>query len=456
MKKQVKRLIIIILALSVGIPLVSAQTFIPLYSFTDGNDGANPFASLVQASDGNFYGTTFYGGTNGYGTIFQITTGGVLTPLYSFTGGNDGANPRAGLVQANDGNLYGTALNGGTNGYGTVFRITTGGVLTTLYSFTDYYDGAYPQAGLVQASDGNLYGTTLHGGDFNEGTIFQITTGGVETPLYSFTPLSGPNFGGMQTNSDGAVPAGALVQASDGNLYGTTVYGGTNGYGTVFQITTGGVLTPLYFFTDGHDGGDPAAALVQASDGNLYGTTYFGGTNNSGVVFRITTGGALTPLWSFTGHGNDGGGPTAGLVQASDGNLYGTTVNGGTNHSGVVFQITTNGALTTLYSLTGGNHGANPYAGLVQANNGNLYGTTYYGGNNNVGTVFEFVLPPPTLNILSAGNQCVLSWPAWATNYVLQTTTNLASPNWVTVSNAISGVAVTNSSPAQYFRLANP
>jgi uncharacterized repeat protein (TIGR03803 family) len=456
MKKQP---LIIMLALLAGIPLAGAQTLIPLYSFTAldvngfNNDGAQPFSGLVQASDGNLYGTASDGGANGNGTVFRITTSGVLTPLYSFTAvdlngyNNDGANPWAGLMQANDGNLYGMASDGGADSDGTVFRITTNGAFTPLHSFIYDSDGGDPLGGLVQASDGNLYGTAEHGGTNIErdGTVFRFTTTGVFTPLYSFTD-----------GYDGGEPYGALVQANDGNLYGTTTDGGTNGQGAVFRITTAGVFTPLYSFTGGNDGANPFGSLVQASDGNLYGTTsYAGGPDHAGTIFRITTHGILTTLYSFTDD-NDGAYPYGGLVQANDGNLYGMASVGGADNDGTVFRITTNGVFTPLYSFTGGNDGAQPQAGLVQANDGNLYGTTEAGGASGNGTVFEFTVSPPPLNILSAGNQIVLSWPGWAGNYVLQSTTNLASPNWVTVSNAISGMAVTNSSPAQYFRLMSP
>lgn len=445
MKIQAKRLPVL-LALLAGIQVAGAQpAFIPIYSFTGGNDGGNPVAGLVHASDGNLYGTTHEGGTNGYGAVFRVTTGDVLIPLYSFTNGYDGANPYAGLVQADDGNLYGTTENGGTNGYGVVFRITTNGALTPLYSFTGGRDGANPRGGLIQAGDGNLYGTTENGGTNFDGTVFRITINGALTSLYSFTD-----------GHDGAFPEAALVQANDGNLYGTTYEGGTNGHGAVFRITTNGALTPLYSFTGGHDGAAPAAALVQANNGNLYGTTEEGGTNNDGSIFQITTNGVLTPLYSFT-DGHDGAYPEAALVQANDGNLYGTAYEGGANGYGSVFRVTTNGILTPLYSFTDGPDGADPLAGLALSGGGNLDGTAPGGGTSDYGTVFELTLFPPALSIQSDGHQSVLSWPVWANNYVLQSTTNLASPNWATVSNAISGMAtVTNSLPAQYFRLVNP
>jgi uncharacterized repeat protein (TIGR03803 family) len=451
MKKPVKQLLLL-LALLFGIHLAGAQTLIPLYSFTGGNDGNNPIAGLVQASDGNLYGTAPDGGTNGYGTVFRITTSGTLTPLYSFTGGYDGADPRGGLTQASDGNLYGTTEDGGTNDDGVVFRITTNGVLTPLYSFTGGHDGSDPRGGLVQANDGNLYGTTSDGGTNFNGTVFRITTNGIFKTLYSFT-------GGH----DGTFPESTLVQAGDGKLYGTAYQGGISngiaGYGALFRITTNGILTPLYSFTNGTDGADPVAGLTQASDGNLYGTTEIGGTNSYGAIFRITTNGIFTRLYSFT-DGHDGAYPLATLVQAYDGNLYGTAYEGGTNGYGTIFRITTGGTFTSPYSFADGHDGANPFAGLAQAGNGNLYGTALGGGTNAEGTVFEFTLPvsAPLLSILLNGHQSVLSWPSSAGNYVLQSTTNLASPNWVVITNTapITSITVTNSFPAQYFRLANP
>src|ERR1039458_1716400 len=254
-----------------------AQTFTALHSFV-GTDGSYPYAGLVQATDGNFYGTTsqFGPGGNGYGTVFEITAGGVLTTLHSFDF-TDGAYPWAGLVQATDGNFYGTTDGGGASSYGTVFKITAGGVLTTLHSF-DSTDGANPQAGLVQATDGNFYGTTNVGGAIGYGTVFKITAGGVLTTLHSFDL------------TDGAWPQAGLVQATDGNFYGTTSSAGANGYGTVFKITAGGVLTTLHSFAGTFDGSWPYAGLVQATDGNFYGTTNSGGAISYGTVFSLSVG----------------------------------------------------------------------------------------------------------------------------------------------------------------------
>jgi len=349
-----------------------------LYSFTGGNDGANPVAGLVQGSDGNFYGTTAWGGMDTNGTVFEISADGALTSLYSFTGGNDGANPVAGLVQGSDGNFYGTAANGGMDTNGAVFKISATGALTSLYSFTGGNDGANPDAGLVEGSDGNFYGTTSGGGTNDAGNVFKISADGALTGLYSFT-------GG----NDGSSPVAGLVQGSDGDFYSTTSGGGTHYVGTVFKITTNGALTSLYSFSGANDGGSPVAGLVQGGDGYFYSTTSSGGTNGgSGTVFEISTNGALTSLYSFAS-GNDGAEPLAGLVQGSDGYFYGTTFVGGTYGIGTVFKISSDGALTSLYSFTGGNDGYWPEAGLVQGSDGNFYGTASRGGTNGYGTVFK-------------------------------------------------------------------
>jgi uncharacterized repeat protein (TIGR03803 family) len=408
-----------------------------LHSFS-GNDGAYPAAGLVQGSDGIFYGTTINGGTNGYGTVFKISTNGALTSLYSFTGTNDGASPWAGLVQGNDGNFYGTTRFGGTNNSGTVFQISSNGVLTSLYSFTGGTDGESPN-GLVQGSDGNFYGTTAgtnssypFGGSGTNGwgTVFQITTNGALTTVYAFRPYY-PYF-------EGANPAAGLVQASDGNFYGTTQYGGGSGYGTVFQITTNGMLTTLYSFGGSrpYDAEAPVAGLVQGSDGNLYGTTFAGGRlapSGYGTMFRVSTNGtydtSYTSLYVFGG-GADGRSPEAGLVQASDGNFYGTTHYGGYHNPGygTVFEVGTNGALTTLYAFTGGtNDGANSSAGLVQGRDGSFYGTSQRGGTNNLGTVFRMILMPgpPQLNLSPSET---LTWPTYPGGFNLEFATNLVSP----------------------------
>ena len=362
-----------------------------LWIFTNGLDGAAPYAGLVQGSDSNFYGTTYGSGSgpSANGTVFKISSGGVLTNLWSFTGDIDGANPLSGLVQGSDGNFYGTTSEGGASGYGTVFRIGPSSSLTNLWEFTGGSDGANPVGGLVQGSDGNFYGTTYYGGNTNlnygsgYGTVFKISSSGSLTNLWSFT-----------SGIDGANPYAGLVQGNDGNLYGTTSGSGSgpSAYGTVFRISPGGSLSNLWSFTGGTDGASPYAGLVQGSDSNFYGTTYGSGSGPSpyGTVFGISPSGSLSNLWSFTG-GTDGANPYAGLVQGSDGNFYGTTYYGGANSNGTVFWISPSGSLSNLWSFTGCGDAANPYAGLVLGNDGNLYGTTSGSGSgpSAYGTVFK-------------------------------------------------------------------
>jgi uncharacterized repeat protein (TIGR03803 family) len=379
-----------------------AQTFTTLHIF-DGTDGEYPAAGLVQGTDGNFYGTTGYGGattcTYGCGTIFKITPAGTLTTLHSFDY-TDGEYPLGvGLVQATDGNFYGTTYSGAAYGYGTVFKITPASALTTLHSF-DSTDGANPKRGLLQATDGNFYGTTHSGGAYGYGTVFKITPASALTTLHSFD------------STDGADPEAGLVQGTDGSFYGTTYFGGAYNYGTIFKITPAGTLTTLHSF-DYTDGEYPlGGGLVQATDGNFYGTTSEG-ANGYGTVFKITPTGTLTTLHSF--HVTDGAYPEA-LVQATDGNFYGTTSFGGTAGNctpggcGTVFKITPGGTLTTLHNFANTTtEGAVPGAGLVQATDGNFYGTTADGGAYADGTVFSLSvgLSPPfprvTLSTTSLG-----------------------------------------------------
>jgi uncharacterized repeat protein (TIGR03803 family) len=380
--------LLVVLVPAMVAPSAQAQTFTTLHSF-DNTDGAYLQSGLVQATDGKFYGTTVGGGANGDGTVFKITPSGTLTTLYSFCsqGGSnctDGAYANAGLIQATDGNFYGTTSQGGGNGCGaggcgTVFSITPSGTLTTLHTF-DGTDGNSPIAVLVQATNGKLYGTTYGGGANNNGTVFSITPSGTLTTLHTFD------------GTDGSGPNG-VVQATNGNFYGTTQGGGANFVGTVFKITPSGTLTTLHSF-DGTDGSLPFAGLVQATNGKLYGTTYSGGTNGVGTVFKITPSGTLTTLYSFCPGGGgctDGNGPDAGLVQATNGNFYGTTQFGGANNGGTVFKITPSGTLTTLYNFCsqGGSNctdGAYPEAVLVQATCGKLYGTTEQGGSSSACT----------------------------------------------------------------------
>jgi uncharacterized repeat protein (TIGR03803 family) len=364
----------------------SAQNFTSLVSF-DGTDGYLPNSPLAQGFDGNFYGTTVAGEADRYGVVFKVTQSGTLTILYGFCSlirCTDGWSPRVGVLQAADGNFYGTtSLRSALQpGWGTVFKITPGGQLTTLHAF-DQTGGKWPSGVLLQATDANLYGTTVSGGAYSEGTVFKISARGTFVSLYSFC---------SQANcADGERPAGTLVQASNGNFYGTTQAGGSGPClcGTVFKITPTGALTTLHSFNT-VDGVRPVGGLTLAVDGYFYGTTAGGGHNKAGTVFKMTPSGALTTLHVFDGA--DGGYPSGSLVQGTDGNLYGTTQVGGANNAGTVFQITPAGTLTTLYSFCAQANcvdGTLPVGGLMQATNGTFYGTTQRGGLDAGGTIFS-------------------------------------------------------------------
>lgn len=301
--------------------IITSGLLTTLHSF-DHTDGFFPVAPPLEARDGNFYGTTS-------GTVFKLTPSGVVTTLHTF-GGPDGLSPEGGLIQAKDGNFYGTTNLGGAAGLGTVFKITPTGTLTTLYSFcsqSSCADGARPAAGLLQATDGNFYGTTYGYPDTSTqyGTVFKITSSGTLTTLHSFN------------STDGEAPFAALIEVGR-SLYGTTYFGG-GGSGTIFRITLGGgTLTTLYNFCSQSgcvDGSGPVAGLAYATDGNLYGTTYFGGAHGGGTVFEITPSGALTTLHSFEMLGN----PEGVLVQDTNGTLYGTTQIGGARNLGTVFSL---------------------------------------------------------------------------------------------------------------------
>jgi len=346
------------------------------------------------------------GGPTGDGSIFRITPSGILTTLYSFCSQGfpctDGENPSAGLVRTECGDFYGTTFYGGANAFagpaggGTIFKITPRGALTTLYTFCSQSgcaDGANPYAGLVQAADGNFYGTTSGGGaNGNYGTIFKITPSGTLTTIYSFCSQIGC--------ADGENPNG-LVQAYDGDFYGTTAAGGSGGWGTVFRIAPNGTLTTLHSFCSQSgcpDGAYPFAGLVQATNGDFYGTAWQGGARGRGMIFKITPGGTLTTLYSFCSQSGcaDGANSEAALIQATNGDFYGTTQKGGADHAGTIFEITPGGTLTTHYSFCSQNRctdGEFPGAGLIQAANGDFYGTTQSGGElAGYGTVFRLCL----------------------------------------------------------------
>ncbi len=361
-----------------------AQRFKTIYDF---DSSRQPVGGLIQATDGNLYGTTVGGGANSYGTVFRITLSGALTTLYSFCSQqpdcSDGSEPLAPVIQGSDGSFYGTTSSGGTDYYGTVFSITPSGTLTILHRFSGYTDGAGPYAGLIQATDGNFYGTTLVGGTYWGGTVFRITPEGTLETLYNFCPQP-------PECPDGAYPYSGLVQGPDGALYGTTAEGGAYANnGTVFKITLRGALTTLHSF-DSIDGTYPWGSLIEATYGNFYGVTSRGGNSDAcsegcGTLFEVTPSGTFRTLYRFDL--TDGDDPWPALIRATNGDLYGTTLEGGTGTGcafgcGTAFRISRKGRLTTLYnfcSLSGCADGNAPQ-GVLQDTNGSLYGTTGGGG----------------------------------------------------------------------------
>ncbi len=353
-------------------------------------DGIGPLTGLLRGMDGNFYGTTAVGGSSNDGTLFKMTPAGMLTVLVSFNGAN-GIEPYGGsLIQGTDGNFYGTTYIGGGFGYGTVFKMTPAGALTTLVSF-DGTNGIEPYY-LTQGSDGNFYGTT-NGGGRNDGTLFKLTPAGVLTTLVSFNRATtgvGPN---------------SLVQGSDGNFYGTCGGGGSAGYGTVFKVTPAGVFTLLVTFA-GANGACPTVGLIQGSDGNFYGTTG-GGGSFVGTAYKMTPAGAVTTLYAFNFNTGNGVGPQAGMVQGGDGNFYGTTGFGGASYDGTIFKLTPAGALTTLVQFDRAN-GAYQVNGIVQGGDGNFYGTTQTGGSSNNGAVFQVIVPQTSAGVDTP------AMPAWS------------------------------------------
>ncbi len=328
------------------------------------------------------------------------------TVLYSFQGSPDGADPLGALVLDKEGNLYGVTGEGGARFYGTVFELTPQGTETILHSFgPNGGDGYDPLAGVVRDKKGNLYGTSIYGGAYGGGTVFKLTPSGSETILFSF----GAN------GTDGYSPTAPVVLDKKGNLYGTTAKGGPHGAGTVFKLTRKGSETILHSFDAAiGDGSEPSGGVVLDKEGNLYGTTEFGGAYGCGngygcgTVFKLTPKGKETILHSFNNNGTDGFYPLGGVVMDKNGNLYGTTLYGGAYSCfgygcGTVFELTPPGTETILYSLNrdNGTDGFNPFAGLVRDETGNLYGTTFFGGAYSDGTVFE-VTPSGTETILSS------------------------------------------------------
>jgi uncharacterized repeat protein (TIGR03803 family) len=430
---RLRACVLIFLLPLVATQAANSQSLATLVNFNS-SDGSYPLDTLALGSDGNFYGTTEQGGVGQAGcprnaecgTVFKMTAEGVLTTLYSFcsqSNCSDGYFPVAGLVQGADGNFYGTTSFGGNGAdrgnyaAGTIFKVSPLGVFTTVYNFCSLpncLDGAGPEAGLIQGTDGNFYSTTSFGGKIGFcpggrstgcGTVFRISPSGTLTTLHNFCSQS--------DCADGDGPSAGLIQGTDGDFYGTAASGGFNNNGTIFKVSSKGAFSILYSFCSQlncADGSQPIAGLIQASDGNLYGTTADGGANGAGTVFKLTPSGTFTTLYNFCSQSNcsDGSTTTAGLTQGKDGNLYGTTYEGGLYYSGTLFRITLNGALTTLYNFCreGGIlclDGTVPQGGMIQAHDGTFYGMTSGGGLSGNGTVFR-LLPAPFLTFPWLGN----------------------------------------------------
>jgi uncharacterized repeat protein (TIGR03803 family) len=384
------------ISLMVGAAAIAspAQIFTDLVNF-DGTDGSQLSPkSIVQGTDGNFYGTTYSGGANDAGTVFKMTPEGKLTTIHSFCslpGCADGNGGSKGVILGADGNYYGVS-GGGAYGDGEVYKISPSGVVTVLHSF-DVNDGAAPLCNLVQGADGAFYGTTISGGNLGScngggcGTVWKVTPGGKFTSLHSFC---------SEVNcADGATSFDGLAVGPDGSFYGGTWFGGANNMGTIYRITPEGTFTTLYRFCEPGvcPGGDHPLWLTLGNDGNFYGTTFGGGANGAGEVFEMTPEGAVSTVHSFCAETGclDGSSPRGGLVLGSDGNFYGATYFGGANlrkDYGTVYQVTPTGTFTTLHSFDGVD-GANPIGGLGQGTNGIFYGTTWVGGTDNLGVLFS-------------------------------------------------------------------
>ena len=431
------RFALVVVLLAASRP-AAALTVTTLHVFS-GKDGSHPMAGLFLGADGKFYGTTSEGGTgvtDPAGTVFRVATNGDFTSLYTFDFQVTGDEPFGGVVADAAGNLYGTTRGSGSFD-GNVFRL--GASFTDLHDFAGFIlgpDGSHPESAPVLASDGNFYGVTSNGGNNDIGSVYRITTAtGAYAMIHSFQ--------GNNVPADGFTPRGGLVNGSDGNLYGTTAGGGPSGsHGSVFKMTIAGDVTTLHTFV-GTDGDTPVDRLIQASDGNFYGTTGAGGAHSSGTVFRISPSGDFASLYSFDSS-TGGYSPAAGLVQAGDGNLYGTTQFGGDNSLGTIFRMSLDGTPETIYSFASqGTEGYIPRGALVAGPDGNLYGTTHDGGTAFDGAVFKLTPDAPTTSTTMAPTTTT------STTHVSVTTTTTTSSTSTTAptSTSTTTLATTTTAP---------
>ena len=401
-------------------------------------DGANPHGHLTLAKDGNFYGITHGGGANGNGTIFKLTPSGVYSVIHNMNKATEGGDSYASLTEGKDGNLYGVTYDGGTFGYGTIFKVTTTGTLTVLKHLSQAIDGGYPQCDLIQATDGNFYGTCYNGGSIGYGTIFKITTAGAYTVIKN-----------LSYSTDGASPYGGLMQNTDGNFYGITLAGGSKGGGTIYKLTATGIYSVIHVFDPVTEGNSSLSVLINGFDNNLYALCSSGGLYNLGTAFKVSTTGSLNVLANFNGasfgnapystfiKGNDsayyattsaggaygfgsvikicggvtsmlhsfnkateGGYPKGKLLLANDSNFYGMTSDGGTKNAGTIFKLTLSGVYSVVHVFNSPTDGGYPFGGLIQAADGLLYGMTSTGGTNVNGTIFKMNLSGSSFTVI--------------------------------------------------------
>jgi uncharacterized repeat protein (TIGR03803 family) len=394
-----------------GIPAVAgSHTFTVLHNFS-GTDGSTPVGNLDLAIGPGFrttlYGETQGGGTGSSGTIFSYgLQSNVFTSLYSFTGVNDGGFPAGGLA-TNETAYFpagqtqlGVALDGGADGQGTLFSVAPNGAPTVVHTFTGGTDGAIPTGRLTLFTDGNYYGTTASGA-LGYGTVYRVTPAGQFSTIYSFTggadggsPAAGlalrvSFFGAANSALSPAIERTATSSRRyvSPYLYGTTSSGGANNAGTIFAITPTGKPQTLYSFTGGSDGGSPAAKLLSDLRGNLYGSTMAGGSQGNGVIFEIPAGSTTPKVIHDFGNGATGAVPLAQITLGFDGNLYGTASQGGAGGNGDVFEISRWGAFSDIHDFAG-TDGSAPEGALVDGGDGNLYGTASSGGTTFNGVLF--------------------------------------------------------------------
>jgi len=349
-------------------------TYTDLHDFAGGTtDGQDPTANVSVDDAGNIYGTAEFGGAHGDGVVFQRAPNGTQTILHSFTG-NDGSEPDGGMVLMPNGTLYGTGSAGGAGGNGVIFKISPKGKYKVLHDFTSN-DGSFIRGDLIRDKQGNLYGTGLFGGVNGDGTVFKYGFDGTFSVLHAFN------------GTDGEFPEHGVVRDSEGNLYGATAFGGASDNGSVYKLAPNGTLTTLHSFTGGDDGSFLYGGLDIDKDGTVYGATADGGAHNAGTVFKITSDGTFSTVYSFTG-GADGGSPEGDTLVVG-GNIYGAASEGGdpTCQCGMVYEITPKGKAKVLHTFTG-DTGGGYSSGLVKSQ-GTFYGTTSSGGAHSNGVVFS-------------------------------------------------------------------